>query len=357
MKLKKSSKVIHLTLLVLLFFLFSNLTYLQIIFLNKAYAYAYHEGSSTLKRSSAGATGFLLKTSRNIGGEIRIQTWEKDEVLVEYVKKAKADTKNEAREFSEMIEFDLNKTDDIITLEVSTPRHAPWQGTDKSVRVYLDIFIPKDFKLTCESRYFDYDISGPLKNVQIESNYGKIHVEEVQGETNIETSYGGVEAKNLSGGVNIETSYGPIFLTDVDTQNKTAFLETVYDKIDIIRVKGNIKARTNYSPILATSLELVEGASSFETVYNKIDLKIEELKDCDLYVENTHGNVYLELPSDVSAEISFSIDPGGRIETSKVPILVESIDNTSLEGVIGEGDSKIEVIVGGIGKIHMVSYK
>jgi DUF4097 and DUF4098 domain-containing protein YvlB len=242
-------------------------------------------------------------------------------------------------------------------LEISTPRHAPWEGSDKKASLNLNIFVPENFNLTAESRYFDYDITGPLMNVQIESGYSNINIEEVEGETDIETSYGRVEAKNLSGGVNIETSYGPIFLTDVDTHNKTAFLETVYDKIDMNRVRGNIKARTNYSPILATDLELVEGASSFETVYNKIDLKIKELKDCDLYIENTYGNVYLVLPFDVSAELSLSIDPGGRIETSKIPILVESIDNTSLQGIIGEGDSKIEVEVSGIGKILLESYR
>jgi hypothetical protein len=357
MKFEKSRKAIPLTFLVALFFLFSNSAHSQIIFLNKAYAFSYDEASGTLKISASGTRELSLGTSRNIGGKIRIQTWEKDEVTVEYEKESKADDKVEAKEFLEMIELDLDRSADIITLEVSAPRNAPWEGTDKSARLNLDIFIPQDFNLTCESRYFDYDISGPLMDVQIENNYGKIHIEEVQGETNIETSYGEVEAKNLSGGVDIQTSYGPIFLTDVDTQNKTAFLETVYDKIDIIRLKGNIKARTNYSPIQATGLELVKGASGFETIYNKIDLKIEELEDCDLYIENTYGNVYLGLPSDVSTEISLSIDPGGRIETSKIPILVESIDNTRLEGVLGEGGSKIEIIVGGIGEILLQSYK
>jgi hypothetical protein len=327
------------------------------IFLNKAFAYSYDEDTGTMKISASGARELSLDTPRNIGGEIRIQTWEKDEVMVEFEKESKAENSREAKRYLELIELDLDRSADIITLEISTPRHAPWEGTDKSARLNLDIFVPEDFNLTAESRYFDYDISGPLLNVQIESGYSRINIEKVEGETTIETSYGGVEAKNLSGGVNIETSYGPIFLSDVDTHDKTIYLETAYDKIDMVRVKGNVKARTNYSPILATDLELLDGASSFETVYNKIDLKIEKLEDCDLYIENTYGNVYLELPSDVSTELSLSIDPGGRIETSKIPILVESIDNTNLEGVIGEGDSKIEVIVGGIGKILLESYK
>ena len=357
MKFEKKRKVIHFSLLVLLFFLFLSSTHPQIIFLNKAFAFSYDETSDTLKISSSGTRELSLKTPLNMGGMIRIQTWVKDEVAVEYEKESKADDKKEAKEFLEMIELDLDRSADIITLEISTPRHPPWQGTDKSARINVDIFVPEDFSLTCESRYFDYDISGPLMNVQIESDYSKINIKEVEGETNIGTSYGGVEAKNLSGGVNIETSYGPIFLTDVDTHNKTVYLETAYDKIDIIRVKGNIKARTNYSPIMATDLELVGGSSSFETVYNKIDLKIKKLEDCDLYIENTYGNVYLVLPFDVSAELSLSIDPGGKIETSNIPILVESIDHTNLEGIIGEGDSKIEVIVGGIGKILLEAYK
>lgn len=357
MKFEKSRKVIHFALLTLLFFLFSNFTHPHIIWLNKAFAYSYDEDSGTLKIAASGARELSLETPGNIRGKIRIQAWEKDEVIVEYEKESKADNQREARRFLELIEIDLDRSADIITLEISTSRHAPWEGTDKNARLNLDVFIPESFSLTCESRCFDYDISGPLMHVQIQSDYSRIHIEEVEGETNIETSYGGVEAKNLSGGVNIETSYGPILLTDVYAHNKTIYLETAYDKIDIIRVKGNIKARTNYSPILATDLELVDGASSFETVYNKIDLKMKELKDCDLYIENTYGNVSLGLPPDVSAEISFSIDPGGRIETSGLPILVESIDQTSLEGILGQGESKIEVDVGGIGKILLESYK
>jgi len=324
---------------------------------NKAFGYAYHEGSSTLRTSSSGATVLSVETPRNVGGDIRIQVWAKEEVVVEYEKKAKADTQNEAREFAEMIEFDLHKTGDMITLEVSAPRRAPWQGTDKSVRISLDIFVPEQFNLVSETIYFDYDVSGPLKNVDIKNGYGKVRVKGVVGETNIGTSYAGVEAEDLSGGVTIETSYGPIFLANVDAGDKTVFVETAYDKIDMTQVRGSIKARTNYSPILGNDLELLEGISSFETVYSKIDLRMKKLEDCDLYVENTYGNVYLRLPLDVSAQIRFSIDPGGRIETSRLPILVESIDQTSLEGTLGQGESKMEVEISGIGEILLESYK
>jgi hypothetical protein len=338
-------------------FALGSISHAPMISLNKAFAYEYHEGSSTLRTSSSGAAVLSVETPRNVGGNIRIQVWAKDEVVVEYEKKAKADTKEEAREFAEMIGFDLHKTGDIITLEISTPGRAPWQGTDKSVRVGLDIFVPEHFNLVSETIYFDYDVSGPLKSVDIKNGYGKIRVKGVVGETNIETSYGGVEAEDLSGGVNIETSYGPIFLANVDARNKTVFVETAYDKIDMTKVRGNIKARTNYSSINGTDLELVGGTSSFETVYNKVDLRIRELKDSDLFVQNTYGNVLLGLPATASAEISFSIDIGGRIETSGIPIVIESVDQTSLEGIIGEGESKVQVGISGIGKILLESYK
>jgi len=356
MRLQKRRVSIFLALAVLIIFGTVELGYLHIVFLNKAFAYAYHEGSSTLRTSSSGATEFLLETSRNLRGEITIQTWGKDEVVVEYEKKAKADTKKEAREFSEMIEFDLHKTDDVIMLEVSSPRQAPWEGTDKKVTVYLDIFIPKNLNLRSETMYFGYYITGPLKSVEINGDYGRIYVKEVLDETDISTCYGEVRVEDLSGGVNIETCYGAIYLYDVDTQDKTAYLKTAYDKIDMRKIRGNIKAKTNYNSIKGTDLELLEGTSSFETVYNKIDLNIKELKDCDLFVDNTYGNVYLELPPAVSAEVSASIDPGGKIETVGLPILIQSIDQTSLQGILGQGESKIEVEVSGIGKILLESY-
>lgn len=356
MRLQKRRVSIFLSLVVLMIFGTAELEQRQTVFLNKAFAYAYHEGSSTLRTSSSGATEFSLETSGNVGGEIRIRTWEKDEVLVKYEKKAKADTKKEAREFAEMIEFDLHKTGDVITLEVSTPRKAPWQGTDKSVRVYLDIFIPKDFNLISETISFDYYVTGPLKNVEIDGDNGKIYVKGVLNETDLSTCHGEVRVEDLTGGVNIETCYGAIYLYDVDTHDKTAYLKTAYDKIDMRKIRGNIKAKTNYSSIKGADLELLEGISSFETVYNKIDLQIKELKDCDLFIDNTYGNVYLGIPPTVSAEVSFSIDPGGKIETLGLPILIQSIDQTSLQGILGEGESKIEVEVSGIGKILLESY-
>ena len=357
MKIKKSRRAIFFTPFLLLVFVLGNMSPAQIKFLPEAFAYLYYEEADTLRISSSGASDFWLETPRNIGGEIRIQTWEKNELLVKYEKKSKANTKREAREFIELIELDLDKTEDVIILEVSSPRHAPWEGSDKSARLSLHIFIPEDFNLRTETIYFDYDISGPLNNVEIENGYGKIYVEGVAGETDIQTSYGGVEARDLSGRVNIETSYGSIFLSNVDTQDKTAFLKTAYDKIDMRKIRGDIKARTNYSPINGTDLELSGGTSSFETIYSKVDLKIKEIKDCDLFIENTHGNVHLGLPRDVSAGVSLSIDPGGRIETAGLSILVESIDQTSLKGVLGEGESNIEVDVGGIGKILLESYE
>lgn len=356
MRLKESRIRILLILLVLVVFVPSNSSDAGINFPNKAFAYVYYEDSGALDIFSSGASEFLLETPRNISGAIRIQTWGKDEVVVKFEKKSKADTEKEAREFVQSIEFLLDKTGDAVILEVSSPRHAPWQGTDKSVTLHLDIFIPENLNLKSETIYFDLHVSGPHKSVEIANAYGKIYVRDVRGKTDIQTSYGGVEAEDLLGGVNIETSYGAIYISDVDTQDKTAFLKTAYDKIEMRKVRGNIKARTNYNFIKGTDLELLEGISSFETVYNKIDLKIKELNDCDLFIENTYGNVNLGLTPGVSTELLFSIDPGGKIETLGLPILIQSIDQTNLQGTLGEGESKIEVEISGIGKILLESY-
>lgn len=356
MNVKKAKTGVFCILFFPLVFMLASVSLTGMVSLNKAFAYAYHEACSTLQTSSSGATELLLETPRNIGGEIRIRTWDKDKVLVEYEKKGKANTKEEAQKFVELIKLDLDRSEEVIILDVATPRQAPWQGTDKSARLYLNIFVPEGFSLRSETFNFDLHVSGPLGNVEIESDYGTIYLTGVQGDTEISTSYGRIEAEDLSGRVNIETSYAPIYLSQVDTQGKTVFLETAYDKIDMSKVRGNIKARTNYSSILGTDLELVEGKSSFETVYNKIDLQIKELKDCDLFIYNTYGNVCLGIPPTVSAEVSFSIDPGGKIETLGLPILIESIDQTSLDGVLGEGESKIEVEISGIGKILLESY-
>jgi hypothetical protein len=294
---------------------------------------------------------FRLSSPPNLSGVANIEVWENEGCSVEYECWARARNSRMAEEFTELVEVMLETTNGVVTLTLDTPRDAPWEETNYTIKITLDIFISAEISLVTKTRNFQLDITGPLRSADIRNSYGEIRLADVLEETTIDGSYNKVEVENIRGDVEIETSYNGISVEDVDTEGRKAFLKTSYGKIEVDNFKGQLEASTVYSPIQASNLILLGGANEIKTVYSKIELQLDEIEDSRLYLSNSYGNIDVIVPEDLSARLALRVGRGGKINTDGILIRPEVIDRTRLEGICGEGSSEIEVNISGIGKI------
>jgi hypothetical protein len=309
--------------------------------------------SSELKASTKGAKELRISIPNNLGGSINLRVRDEDDCLVKFECWARANTEDRAKDFVHMVDVDLDRVEDIVELSLSTPRPAPWEGTNYGIKANLDIFIPEGFILKTKTYSFDLDIRGPLKKVDIENNYGKTYVSDVSENTRIDGAYNRVDVENIQGDLDIHTTYNSISARDVDADKGKALFKTVYGEINLENVRGQIEAETIYSAIYAANVSLLGGVNKIQTVYSEIDLEFEEIEDSELHVKNTYGNINVSVPEGISARLTLTVDRGGKIHTTGILITPTVLRKTRLEGICGQGESKIEMDVDGIGKIYL----
>ena len=318
-----------------------------------AFAFEEYTATSEVKVSAKGAKEFHLTAPDNLGGQITLKVWDDDHCLVKFECWAKANSEEKAKKFAEMVDLSLEREEEIVTLKLDTPHSAPWEGTNYGIKATLEIYIPHDFMVDTKTSAFDLDISGPLKQAFIDNHYGEVQLKDISEETNISATYGEVNAENLEGSLNIETSYNSISLSDINTKKSKAFIKTTYGKIDLEDFRGQLEANTIYSSIYGSDITLLDGRNEIRTVYSKIDLEFADIKDAELYVKNTYGNIYVVVPKALSARLILTIGRGGKIHTKGILIKPSVLHKTRLEGTCGKGGSDIEMDIDGIGEISL----
>lgn len=294
---------------------------------------------------------FQLYTPGNLGGEVVIVTGEEDICQADFECWARAKNSKMAQEFTELVEMSMDITDQVATLRLTTPRDAPWEGSDYAIKTTLEVSIPSGIEVETKTRHFKLDISGPLEKVFVENDFGEILVVDVTEETSIRGTYNKVEVEELQGKVDIETSYNNIRAADIDTKGGLASFETIHAGVEVEDFTGQLQAKTAYAPLNLSHLNLIKGRNEITTMHSTINIELKEIEDSQLLVTNAYGNINLQAPEDLSAKLTFIVGRGGKIETNRIPIRPEVLQKTRLEGICGDGDSQIELEIEGIGRI------
>ena len=348
--------------------------------------------SGNLNATLHGQPSFELQGSRNLNGDIRIISRQAAEVRVTYHKKARASSDAEARKFLDLIDFKLTVEDEDALLRILTPSHAPWQGTNYSVQVEVLIELPEKSSIEIRSQFMNVEIGGPFRSVDVESGFSAVEIKKIfgpvdvrtdngsivlaaiKGQLKARTENGGIEARDIvvpSGSAVLQTSNGPISLAEIQgpveayTSNAgieargivatdgSVVLRTSYASITAEAVKGELICETSYGNVDVRDVSINHGHSRLETSYAPIVAHLADISNCELYVTDDYSNIDLSVPENVSALLVASVDRGGKIHTKNLSIIPKAIDLTRLEGFVGDGESRIEVNVDGIGSINI----
>ncbi len=352
------------------------------------------EETGILQERASGRSDFVIKANVNLNGAIHILSNQTDEIKVAFTKSAKASSKPESKRFIDLIDLKLNSnSSDEMILEILSPSHAPWEGSNYSVWLELYVEVPEKMNIKGKCRFMEIKIVGPFHDINLDCEFSDISLGKIFGSVEIVTTHSNLNLKSIKGNLRAETSNGEITAEDIEIKAGYAFFETTHGKINLTRIQGSVEAytnyapikaneidasdgsvvlrtnyapldisdisgeiicETNYSPITANNLKINHGHSKIETIYASIKARFNAMENSDIFISNGYNNVELILPSDISARLIASVEKGGKIHTKGIGIKPVLLDPTRLEGVLGGGNSRIEVKVSGVGDIDII---
>lgn len=253
----------------------------------------------TIEQTLDFQVGQLLKVS-GINGGITVKIGRDDQIEMKVIKRAKADSEQEAEELLENTYIEIDPTDK--GLEISTKR--PKQGMfsrGKNVTVKYILTVPQ------------------LITLDLHTTNGNIEVTETEGSIVAKTTNGKIHIDGTEGKVKTKSSNG---------------------KIHVTNVLGKVEARTTNGGI---KLDEIQGGISASTTNGSVSIAVVEPSNESIHAQTTNGGIALTLPPDFHAQLQAQTT-NGKISTD-FPITVKGrFSGKSINGALnGGGDAQISL--------------
>lgn len=239
-------------------------------------------------------------------GSIRVQSWDKPEVVIEIEKSGPS------KEAIQGLVVSASHTGNIVELEVKRPRSESFSGLGihRSANARLIVSVPR------------------TTNVRARTGDGAIDVERVTGRLELRSGDGSIRASEISGDVTVDTGDGAVTVTDAEG---SIAVDTGDGSISVSGRLGVVKLHTG------------DGSVSYRAAPGSRMTDNWEITTGD-------GAVSLYLPAEFSARIDAHTGDG-RITNDLSVDQVEKSDNEerrrrTLRGSLGSGGRLLRVRTG-----------
>ncbi len=308
-------------------------------------------GGRYLSSESHGVSAKGLKALRlvgpsNLSGHVVLTTGKHDSITVEASKVLRVDSEEIAIELNDEIRVEMNPSESVMRIDVRTPSGAPWEGSDWGVTLDLTVSIPPDWDLDFDTRHFEYDLTGPFRDVNINTEFGRVKLNKVTRQVDVRGNYTAIELAEIKGMISARTSYA-----DIDVQraisdvNHPAELTNENGSITVVGLAGALVAETRYAPIRLERLALVGSTSRVMGDNAQVDMDIVEFGRARLEVETSYAPVRVHVPRHLSARLNVAVGSQGTIRTTGLEIQThpDLLGTRRLEGICGGGDGIIDI--------------
>ncbi|MFQ5769504.1 MAG: DUF4097 domain-containing protein [bacterium] len=240
----------------LLLFNFSSGTYSQELKKEGRYYVAEITKNFTVKK------GGTLRIY-DVRGDVHIDTWDKNEVLVHEYKKMDVYTEEEAKTVLEESKSSYQQRGDVIEIG-GEPYSRDW------IKSNFVIKVPQVFNVDVETRGGDLSVSQLVGDVELSTSGGEIDLDSIDGNVNARTSGGDIEVTDSRKSVTLKTSGGDLVLRNIGgpliakTSGGDITLKSSKDRvelhtsggdIEISDAGGEVKAHTSGGEIDVTSTQ------------------------------------------------------------------------------------------------------
>ncbi len=229
-------------------------------------------------------------------GQVIVNTWSKDSVLVNIEVTAFGKNSSDTRKTLDRVDFDFNQVSNFLTIQTVFDRST---GTFKeffnSIGDYSKSLLSKN-KLQV-----DYEIYVPEKSsLDLKNKFGDVYINRHEGRLKLVMSHGDFKANDLTGSSTIVLSFGNLSVknlqdSDLDVRaseveiQKTANLSLRSSSSEIeIKEAFSVKVDSRNDKIDIDKLQVIQGKG----VFSKIRLgEVESLIDLDL----SYGDIRTDL--------------------------------------------------------------
>jgi DUF4097 and DUF4098 domain-containing protein YvlB len=279
-------------------------------------------------------------------GSVEVESWNRNEVQIKVIKKAKTYSRREAKKAYENFEvrFDQNRRGVSVIAEYTGPKR--WSKRKLNVR--FEIMVPREFDLDISTAGGSISVDDLEGKIDLHTSGGSITVGRIEGPVNARTSGGSIRVTKARGDVDVHTSGGSI---TIGKTSGSLDAETSGGSITLDGVDGDTYVHTSGGGLKLKDLAgNVQGSTSGGSIYAELTGRIN--RDC--YLKTSGGGITVYLPDNINAEIDAHTS-GGRVSTD-FPITVRGkLKSNTLYGKINDGGPTIKLRTSG-GGIRIKEY-
>ncbi|MBL0346994.1 DUF4097 family beta strand repeat-containing protein [Candidatus Villigracilis affinis] len=234
------------------------------------------EESKTLK---VDADKPLTLTVSDEAGDVTVTGGDVKTVEVKVVKTAYDSTQARADEEVKTIKYVIEQNGNAITIKYEIPDSMNFNNNINTV---------------------DFIVTVPTETaVNIDTNFGSVDVQDIQGAVDLTNDFGNITAKNIEGELAIESNSGEINVEAVDAGDKNVEIKTDFGDITLEKIKANDVSVTSNSGVVTFTNVRASG---------------------DAYIKTDFGNTVYENGSAASLTLDTN---SGKISITKVNITKE----------------------------------
>jgi DUF4097 and DUF4098 domain-containing protein YvlB len=187
-----------------------------------------------------------LKVIDNSGG-VTVTGADVDKVQVKVIKTAYDSTQARADAEVKTIKYTIEQTGNNITLKYELSESMNF--SNKVNTVDFVVTVPHETTVTTDSNIGKVSVAGTKGNVDIQSDFGDIALENIEGALSVKTNSGGVSATSIEAGhedINLNSDFGAITLKNAN--GKDIMLDSNSGRITLteVRATGDITTKTDF---------------------------------------------------------------------------------------------------------------
>jgi DUF4097 and DUF4098 domain-containing protein YvlB len=251
---------------------------------------------------------------KNISGNIKVLTWNKEEVNIDALKVSKAGTLEKAKENAALVKIEVSRNDGRLEILTKYP-----EGSSRHEHGGLNVSVTYNLTVPAKAEVEIRDVSG---NVSAENIGGYAKLESVSGDV--------VIVKAAKGGV-FNTVSGDVNVSDISGDLK---IKAVSGDITLTKAAGSVNAETVSGDV---ELKGLSGAKSVDINVLSGDVTFDGVleKDGRYSFQSHSGDITVTLPE--SAAFDFSCKSFSGDISSDFKVIVEMM------GSLKHGQAKPEI--------------
>ncbi|MCL1934356.1 MAG: DUF4097 domain-containing protein [Candidatus Azobacteroides sp.] len=296
--------------------------------------------TSSIKEVESATAGGSLTLTGNTGSEAIIEM---------YISRDNWSTEKIKQVLDENYTVDIRVENGKLYAVAKQKRNA-MNWNSQGLSISFNISVPKQVNSNLQTSGGSIRISNVSGLQNLQTSGGSLTVENVSGNTAGMTSGGSITVTESKDNINLQTSGGSI--TAKDCSGKID-LKTSGGSISLSNLSGNINAATSGGSVMASDIKgtlktgtsggsvRLDGISGNLDAYTSgggMDVRITSVSD---YVKlSNSGSLSLSLPAGKGYNLSVRAN---KIETSGLKDFRGNMENSNIEGTVGNGGPEINV--------------